>query len=80
MGMDEMEEWRRWFQQGGRDLEVEMLAQKASGHYWEVHPPSLENWVCVLLLETLHGAPVTLLCNWGIIDQQGTCDTRGCQK
>lgn len=36
-------QWRRWFQQRGKDMEVEMLAQKASGNYWEVHPLSLEN-------------------------------------
>lgn len=57
-----MGEWRRWFQQSGKDVEVEMLAQKASGDYWEVHPLSLESLSgSVLLLEILHGAAVTLL-------------------
>lgn len=38
-----MEKGRTWFQQSGKDVEVEMVAEKASGDYWEVHPPSLEN-------------------------------------
>lgn len=65
-----MEKERMWFQQRGKDVEVEMLAEKASGDYWGVHPPSLENLSGSVSCcwRSLHGAAVTLLYNWGIGD------------
>lgn len=81
-----MEKCRKWFQQRGKDVDVKMLARKASGDYWGVHPPSLENLSGSMSCcwRSLPGAAVTLLCNGGIGDPlpcpAGMCDTCGRQE
>lgn len=55
-----------------------MLAQKASGDYWKVHPPSLENLSGSVSCcwRSLDGAAVALLCNWGIVDPSPALPSR----